>query len=72
MCIREPAINLAYICCPYVQFAFDPQILVQDVRSVHQGRGMASNELYECYFDGVMMHFFTTEEEIHVVSAEAA
>lgn len=46
------------------------QVLVQDVRSVHQGRGLASNELYECYFDGVVVHFFTTVDEINVVSAE--
>ena len=43
---------------------------MQDVRSVHQGRGLASSELYECCFDGVVMHFVTTEDEMRVVSAE--
>lgn len=43
---------------------------MQDVRSVHQGRGLASDELYECCFDGVVMHFVTTEDEMRVVSAE--
>lgn len=46
------------------------QVLVQDVRSVHQGRGLASNELYECCFDNVVMFFVTTEDEMRVVSAE--
>lgn len=46
------------------------QVLMQDVRSVHQGRGFASSELYECCFDGVVMHFVTTEDEMRVVSAE--
>lgn len=46
------------------------QVLMQDVRSVHQGRGLASSELYECCFDGVVMHFVTTEDEMRVVSAE--
>ncbi|CAN0274920.1 unnamed protein product [Laminaria digitata] len=46
------------------------EVLMQDVRSVHQGRGLASNELYECCFDGVVMHFVTTEDEMRVVSAE--
>lgn len=54
-----------------LSFSAVAQILVQDVRSVHQGRGMASDELYECCFDGVIMHFVTTVEEIHVVSAWA-
>lgn len=46
------------------------QVLIQDVRSVHQGRGLASDELYECCFDNVVMFFVTTEDEMRVVSAE--
>lgn len=45
-------------------------MLIQDVRSVHQGRGLASDELYECCFDGVVLYFVTTEDEMRVVSAE--
>ncbi|CAN0229224.1 unnamed protein product [Ectocarpus sp. 12 AP-2014] len=45
------------------------EVLVQDVRSVHHGRGLASDELYECCFDGVIMFFVTTEQEMRVVSA---
>ncbi|CAM9848607.1 unnamed protein product [Discosporangium mesarthrocarpum] len=46
------------------------EVLVQDVRSILHGRGRASDELYACRFDGVLLHFVTTEEEIRVVSAE--
>lgn len=44
------------------------QVLVLDIRSVHQGRGHASeDQLFLCRFDNVQIGFRTLEEKILVV-----
>jgi len=45
------------------------QVLRQDVRSIHQGRGSSegpSAKLYHCTLDGMRLSFSTSESEIRV------
>jgi hypothetical protein len=43
------------------------QMLVLDIRSVHQGRGKASDTLFTCRFDKLAIEFRTLEDHIEVV-----
>ena len=43
------------------------QMLVLDIRSVHQGRGRATDALFACRLDAVAIQFRTLDHEIRVV-----
>ncbi len=43
------------------------QVLVLDIRSVHQGRGKASDAVFSCRLDRLVIEFRTLEDTIQVI-----